>query len=84
MDAVPLYLETATSNGNVGVMFCFDDPLPFREYADGFARHRLGHLLCFRQSVVRTLFNLQLPALQDDPNFNLGNPHARVCRCARC
>ncbi len=71
MDAIPLYLETATSNGNVGVMFCFDGPLPFREYADGFAQHRLGHLPRFRQNVVRTAFNLKLPVLQDDPSFNL-------------
>lgn len=73
MDVVPLYLESATSHGNVGALFRFDGPISFEEYAAGFAEHRLPRLERFTQAVARTPFNLKRPTLRPAAAFDLAS-----------
>ena len=73
MDVVPLYLESATSHGNVGVLFRFDGPVSFEDYAGGFAEKRLPRLERFTQVVARTPLNLKRPSLKPARAFDLSS-----------
>lgn len=71
MDAIPLYLETATSNANIVVVFRVDGPISYRDYADGFRHDRLDRLPGFRNVVVQVALNLKQPSWREARDFAL-------------
>lgn len=73
MDATLLYLETATSTSNIGLVCRFDGPIAFDEFMRDFECCRLPILPRFRQVLAPVPFNLSFPTWEDDPNFDLGH-----------
>ncbi len=78
MDAMLLYLETATSSSNIGLVCRFDGPLPFEEFVRDFECRRIAGLPRFRQVVVPVPLNLGFPTWEDDPNFVLSDHLHRI------
>jgi WS/DGAT/MGAT family acyltransferase len=71
MDATLLYLETATSTSNIGIVCRFDGPILFEAFARDFECRRLPRLHRFRQVIAPVPLNLGYPTWEDDPNFDI-------------
>ena len=71
MDATLLYLETATSTSNIGIVFRFDAAIPFDDFVRDLECRRIPYLPRFRQVVAPVPFNLSFPTWENDPSFDL-------------
>ncbi|MCP4643975.1 MAG: DUF1298 domain-containing protein [bacterium] len=78
MDATLLYMETATSSSNIGLICRFDGPIPFDDFVDDFKRHRIQRLPRFRQVIAPVPLNLGFPTWEDAPDFVLEHHVHRV------